>query len=77
MSQQTPPKLFGKGSRVLILGATSGIARATALEFARHGFDLILAGRDREEMEALAADAHIRHGHAVEVVDFHATDFDS
>lgn len=70
-------KTFGKGARVLILGATSGIARAAALEFARRGFDLILAGRDLEETQILAADARLRCGVAVEVVEFHATDFNS
>ena len=39
-------KTFGKGCRVLILGATSGIAKELAREFARHGFELVLAGRD-------------------------------
>ncbi|MBW3635929.1 MAG: SDR family oxidoreductase [Armatimonadetes bacterium] len=70
-------KTFGKGARVLILGATSGIARATALEFARRGFDLVLAGRDLEEMEILAADARVRCGNGVEIVEFDATNFDS
>ncbi len=47
---------------VLILGATSAIARAIAAEFARQPSDLILAGRDAEELAALAADLHIRYG---------------
>lgn len=47
-------------SSVLILGATSGIARAVAAEFARHKYDLILAGRDRPELDATAADLAIR-----------------
>lgn len=68
---------FGKGAKVLILGATSGIARATALEFARRGFDLVLAGRDREELDIIAADARLRGNTCVEVREFEATDFDS
>ncbi len=47
---------------VLILGATSGIARAIAAEFASHRADLILAGRDPEELAALAADLNLRYG---------------
>jgi hypothetical protein len=69
--------LFGPGSRVLVLGATSGIARAAALEWARRGADLVLAGRDHEELEYLAADARIRGGAKVEIIDFVATDFAS
>jgi short-subunit dehydrogenase len=70
-------KTFGPGCRVLILGATSGIARATATEFARHGFELILAGRDAEELEFIAADTRIRGGGQVQVVAFDALDYDS
>lgn len=47
---------------VLILGATSMIARAVAAEFASHKYDLILAGRSPEELNALAADFSLRHG---------------
>lgn len=47
---------------VLILGATSAIARAIAAEFARHRSELILAARDAEELTALAADLNLRYG---------------
>lgn len=47
---------------VLILGATTGIGRALAAEFASHEYDLILAGRDLEELQALSADLNLRHG---------------
>ena len=46
---------------VLILGANAGIGRALAAEFASHQYDLILAGRDLEELQALAADLSLRH----------------
>lgn len=47
---------------VLILGATSGIMRAVAHEFAGRGYDLVLTGRDKPEVETLAADLGIRYG---------------
>ena len=47
---------------VLILGATSTIARATANEYARLGSPVYLAARDLEEAERLAADLRVRHG---------------
>lgn len=62
---------------VLILGATSAIARAVAAEFASHKFYLILAGRDREELEALAADAGLRYGASVQTQVFDILDFES
>ena len=67
---------FGSGARVLIVGATSGIAIEVAREFARHGFNLILAARDAAELNSIAADARIR-GAKVETREFHALDYDS
>ncbi len=46
--------------RVLILGATSPIARAIGSELAKEGHDLILAGRDETELARLASDMHLR-----------------
>jgi len=37
----------------LITGATSGIGRATAHEFAKHGINLILCGRRQERLDAI------------------------
>jgi len=62
---------------VLILGATSAIARAVAAEFASHKFDLILAGRDREELTALAGDTSLRYGAKVRTVHLDFLDFES
>jgi len=45
---------------VLILGATSTIAKACAQGFAKKGFNLFLAGREEPELIRMAADIKIR-----------------
>jgi decaprenylphospho-beta-D-erythro-pentofuranosid-2-ulose 2-reductase len=47
---------------VLILGATSAIARATANAFAARGDALYLASRDQDELRRIAADIRLRYG---------------
>lgn len=47
---------------VLILGATSGIARGAAIALASRGRNLILAGRDEVELQRIATDLSIRYG---------------
>ena len=47
---------------VLILGATSAIARATAAAFAARGAALYLASRDLDELQRIAADLRLRYG---------------
>lgn len=47
--------------QVLILGATSDIARAVALRFAAAGHPLILAGRDLPALQREAGDIALRH----------------
>lgn len=53
-------------SGVLILGATSAIARGCAKALAARGTALYLAGRDRDELKRLSADLKIRYGVQVE-----------
>jgi len=57
---------------VLILGASSAIARWTAYAFARRGYELILAGRDHEDLMRLAGDVRVRYGVAANAVYFDA-----
>ena len=45
----------------IIVGATSPIARAYAVECAAAGKPLLLAGRNLEEIELIAEDLRIRH----------------
>lgn len=45
---------------ILILGASSPIARATAIAFAQKGYALFLAGRDIEDLERIGEDIKIR-----------------
>jgi len=61
---------------VLILGATSAIARATAAAFAARGDSLYLASRDEEELQRIAADLRLRYGTEVRhgLFDADATD---
>lgn len=52
--------------RLLIMGATSDIARACARRFAAEGFDLILAAREPDRLKPDVKDLEIRFGIAVE-----------
>jgi decaprenylphospho-beta-D-erythro-pentofuranosid-2-ulose 2-reductase len=62
------------GSWVVVLGATSPIARAVAGELAARGHRIILAGRDAGELERNAADLAIRHGGEVATIGYDARD---
>lgn len=49
---QAPPELL-KDKVILVTGATSGIGRAAALSYAKHGATVILHGRQVDKLEAL------------------------
>lgn len=59
---------------VLIVGATSGIARAIAATYASQGASLVLAGRDAAALEADASDLRVRYEVGVRVAMFDALD---
>ncbi|MFA7235529.1 MAG: SDR family oxidoreductase [Phycisphaeraceae bacterium] len=61
---------------IVILGATSGIAKALARRFASRRCDLLLAGRDADELNRLAADCRARFNIAAGVETFDALNFD-
>ncbi len=61
----------------LILGATSGIARALCQTLAARGCGLILAGRDSAALDRLAADLKTRYQTSAACVHFDALDFDA
>ena len=52
----------------LVTGASSGIGKALAGQFAAGGYDLVLAARGVTKMEALADKLRKRHGIAVTVI---------
>lgn len=55
------------GSRALVTGASKGIGRHVAVSLAHAGCDVALTGRDREDLEAAAAEVRA-HGRAAYVI---------
>lgn len=62
---------------VLILGATSRIARELASRYAEKGLAVAVAARDEGEAERIASDLAVRYQVPTQAVAFDATDFDS
>lgn len=61
----------------LVAGASSAIARAFARAAAAAGADVILAGRDRPDLDIAAGDIAIRTQRQASVLEFDAAAFDS
>jgi len=64
-------------SYLLIIGAKSDIAKATAREYAKHGYNLFLAARDVGELEAFANDVTLRTQSVVKLVELDILDYKS
>lgn len=64
-------------SSILILGAMSDVAQALAHEYAKHGFEVVLAARKKERLATLVSDLQIRHNVKASAVEFDALDFNS
>jgi len=60
--------------RVLIVGATSAIAEATARRLAAEGDELFLVARNMERLRSIADDLRLRYGARVETAAMEATD---
>ncbi|MEM7660247.1 MAG: SDR family oxidoreductase [Bacteroidota bacterium] len=62
---------------VLVLGATSDIARALSRALAEQGHELILAGRNAQRLEADVSDLAIKYGSKAQAVEFDASQTDT
>jgi len=62
------------GDTWIVLGASSGIARAFARLVAARGDGVVLTGRDRDDLEAMARDLRVRGAMQADVLQFDALD---
>lgn len=65
------------GETWLVLGGSSSVARAFARAAAAGGADILLAGRDLEDLERTAADLAVRSKRRAEALAFDATAYDA
>jgi len=64
-------------SYVLIIGAKSDIAKATAREYAKNGYDLYLAARNVDELTEFAKDIVTRTQKDVQLVELDTLDYEN
>ena len=64
-------------SYILIIGAKSDIAKATAREYAKHGYDLCLAARNSDELKEFADDVIVRTQRMVKLVELDILNYKS
>ncbi|WP_419918784.1 SDR family oxidoreductase [Candidatus Poriferisocius sp.] len=57
------------GRRILVVGASSGLGRATAIECSRHGAEVVFSARRRDVLEAAVTDAGAGHAVVIDVLD--------
>lgn len=60
---------------ILIVGAKSDIAKATAREYAKQGYDLYLAARNTNDLEAFAKDITVRTQQTVKTIKLDILDY--
>ena len=70
------PMIENAPKSVVILGATSAMARACAMDFARRGYRIVLAAQDTVENEINATDIKVRYGVACHAIAFQALHFE-
>jgi short-subunit dehydrogenase len=46
----------------VVIGASAGVGRALCEVLAREDYDLVIASRDQRDLDAMAADLHLRYG---------------
>ena len=63
--------------RIVIFGATSGIAEATAREFAKEGASFVLVGRNAEALGDISADLKVRGAASAEILATELSDVDA
>ena len=59
---------------VLITGASSGIGKATAKEFARNGYDLIITGRRKEKLRSVEKKLKDKYANRIQSIAFDVRD---
>jgi len=64
-------------SYILIIGAKSDIAKATAREYAKHGYNLYLAARNSDELKEFADDVTVRTQRMVKLVELDILNYKS
>jgi len=62
-------------SYILIIGASSDIARATAREYAKHGYDIYLAARNSSRLDDFSKDITIRTNQKIKTIDLDILDY--
>ena len=64
-------------SLVLIIGAKSDIAKATAREYAKNGYDIYLAARNSDELDEFRNDLVVRTEQKIKLIDLDILNFKS
>jgi NADP-dependent 3-hydroxy acid dehydrogenase YdfG/thioredoxin-like negative regulator of GroEL len=77
LAQTDKSESTGQKGVVMITGATSGIGKATAYEFASNRYDLILTGRRNDRLEEIRTDLTEKFGVKIKLLCFDVRSFDA